>query len=519
MATISQEDTIIEIDISDDLKKEIDQAEEDKKTPPLEIDPILIDGVTVFETDADEVRLNSEEGIFFESETTGSTLLTGNSLQGTAERPASLGLVTDGSKEVQVVAVNTSNVSNTVITTAESVDGSTVAAAEIVVRSDNVEAVSIKTASTERKSEVLFAQTTESLAGVRIEMEGAGGNLDVQSASVDNLQVKAAGEQFSEITFGAEVEKVTNAQIEIGQSGGSLQMEGGTLSSSTIAIESDTNAINEVLIGSNVTSVSDTTLELSKGSANVGIASDSVNDVKVFANSKSPTTLVVDSEEVNGFTLSVSRSTASLDLASKSKISGTTLASTTKNNINASIDAVTENTTISNTRKGEVEVAFSGKAINPSITNEGKGAIEANFDSVTRGAELESTRGDINASFSGKVKDILVEASSSKGDVSISFDSVVSNANLSFGRGSDDVIFGGSVTGSSSVDLGSDKNSDSVTIEKPKKVKSPLTISNFGPQDVLTLGASTFTYAQISEFDSTDSFPSIFGDNIIVELA
>lgn len=296
-------------------------------------------------------------------------------------------------------------------------------------------------------------------------------------------------------------------------------MEGGTLSSSTIAIESDTDAINEVLIGSNVTSVSDTTLELSKGSANVGIASDSVNDVKVFANSKSPTTLVVDSEEVNGFTLSVNRSTASLELASKSKISGTTLASTTKNNVNASIDAVTENTTISNTRKGEVEVAFSEKAINPSITNEGKGAIEANFESVTRGAELESTRGDINASFSGKVKDILVEASTSKGDVSLSFDSVVSNANLSFGRGSDDVIFGGSVTGSSSVDLGSDKNSDSVTIEKPKKVKSPLTISNFGPQDVLTLGASTFTYAQISEFESTDSFPSIFGDNIIVELA
>jgi hypothetical protein len=105
-------------------------------------------------------------------------------------------LVTDGSKEVQVVAVNTSNVSNTVITTAESVDGSTVVPAEIVVRSDNVEAVSIKTASTEKKSQVRFGQTTKSLAGVRIEMEGAGGNLDVQSASVDKLQVKAAGERL-----------------------------------------------------------------------------------------------------------------------------------------------------------------------------------------------------------------------------------------------------------------------------------------------------------------------------------
>lgn len=295
-------------------------------------------------------------------------------------------------------------------------------------------------------------------------------------------------------------------------------MEGGTLTSSTVAIASDAGTVNTVTIASDVESVTDTTFELTKGSTNVGIASATVKDVSVIANSKEPTSLVVTSEEVKGFTLSVGKSEASLDLASESRIGGTTLASSTKGTFSASIDAVTKNTAISNTRGGDLDASFAEKAINPSIVNEGKGTIEANFESATKGAELESTRGAIDASFSGKVTNIVVDASTSKGAVSLNFDSKITNANLNLGRGSDEVIFGGSFGGSSSVDLGSDKKPDSVTISSPRKVNTPLTISSFGKQDTLTLGGQTFTYEQISEFTSTNSFPGIFGDNISVEL-
>ena len=504
MSTLSQGDTTV--DISDEILETINVA------------PIVLDGVDEEFTDATEIELTSTDGTALRTETSGSTVLTGGSLQGTAEEPASISLVTDGSKEAQLVAVNTASIANTVITTAESVDGSSVAAAQVVISSETVESVSIKTASTEQKSQVRFDQTTETLAGARIEMEGAGGNLDIQSASVDNLQVKAAGEQFSEITFGTEVEEVSNAQIEIGQSGGSLDMEGGTLASSTIAIASDRGAVNSVNITSDVESVTDTTLQLTKGASNIGIASATVKDVSVVANSKEPTSLVVDSEDVKGFTLSVRKTEASLDLASESRIGGTTLASSTKATFDATIDAVTKNTSISNSKGGNIDAAFTEKAINPSISNEGKGTVEANFESATKGAELESTRGAIEASFSGRVTDILVDASTSKGDVSLLFDSKVTDANLNFGRGSDEVIFGGSFGGSSSVDLGSDKNPDSVTISNPRKVNTPLAISSFGKQDTLVLGGQTFTYDQISEFTSTNSFPGIFGDNITVEL-
>ena len=504
MSTLSQGDTTV--DISDEILDTVETA------------PIVVEGIDENQTDATEIRLTSEEGTSLRTETTGSTVLTGESLQGTLEDPASISLATDGSKEAQLVAVNTSSIANTVITTAESVDGSSVAAAQVVISSETVEAVSIKTASTEQKSQVRFDQTTETLAGARIEMEGAGGNLDIQSASVDNLQVKAAGEQFSEISFGTEVETVSNAQIEIGESGGSLEMEGGTLASSTIAIASDAGTVNSVTISSDVESVTDTTLQLTKGASNIGIASATVKDVSVVANSKEPTSLVVNSEDVKGFTLSVGKSEASLDLASESRIGGTALASSTKGTFNATIDAVTKNTSISNSKGGDVDAAFTEKAINPSISNEGKGTVEANFESATKGAELESTRGAIEASFSGKVTDILVDASTSKGDVSLLFDSKVTDANLNFGRGSDEVIFGGSFGGSSSVDLGSDKNPDSVTISNPRKVNTPLAISSFGKQDTLILGGQTFTYDQISEFTSTNSFPGIFGDNITVEL-
>ena len=504
MSTLSQGDTTV--DISDEILDTINFA------------PIVLDGVDEEFTDAVEIELTLTEGTSLRTETAGSTVLTGESLQGTAEDPASISLVTDGSNEAQLVAVNTSSIANTVITTAESVDGSSVAAAQVVISSETVESVSIKTASTEQKSQVRFDQSTDSLSGVRIEMEGAGGNLDIQSSSVDNLQVKAAGDQFSEITFGAEVEEVSNAQIEIGKSGGSLEMEGGTLASSTIAIASDRGAVNSVNITSDVESVTDTTLQLTKGASNIGIASATVKDVSVVANSKEPTSLVVNSADVKGFTLSVGKSEASLDLASESRIGGTTLASSTKGRFNAIIDAVTKNTAISNSKVGNIVAAFREKAINPSISNEGKGTVEANFESATKGAELESTRGAIEASFSGKVTDILVDASTSKGDVSLLFNSKVTDANLNFGRGSDEVIFGGSFGGSSSVDLGSDKNPDSVTISNPRKVNTPLAISSFGKQDTLVLGGQTFTYDQISEFTSTNSFPGIFGDNITVEL-
>ena len=292
MSTLSQGDTTV--DISEDIFDTINVA------------PIVLEGVDDEFTDAVEIELTSTDGTSIRTETSGSTVLTGESLEGTAEEPASISLVTDGSQEAQLVAVNTANIANTVITTAESVDGSSVAAAQVVISSETVEAVSIKTASTEQKSQVRFDQTTETLVGVSIEMEGAGGNLDIQSASVDNLQVKAAGEQFSEISFGTEVETVSNAQIEIGQSGGSLEMEGGTLASSTIAIASDAGTVNSVTIASDVESVTDTVFELTQGSTNIGIASEILDSVTVVIDGEGGGNLNIQSATVDNLQVTAS---------------------------------------------------------------------------------------------------------------------------------------------------------------------------------------------------------------------
>ena len=502
MSTLAQGDTTI--NISDEILETI------------VFETVVLDDVGEEFADAVKIELTSTAGTSLQTETTGSTVLSGESLQGTAEDPASISLVTDDSGGAQFVSVDTATITNTVITTEESVNGSTVAAATIVLSSEEIESVSIKVASTAEKSEISFDQSTESLDDVQIEMEGAGGTLDIQSAQVESLKVKAAGEQFSEIKFGADVEKVNNAQIEFGESGGSLEMEGGTLSASTISIATSNDVVNSVAIGSSVESVSDTTLELSKGSSNIDISSNVVENVSVVASSKKPTSLEVDSADVSGFTLSVARSTANLSLDSDNKIEGTTLDSSTKGNFAASIDAANKDTAISNKKGGDLEASFNAKTINPTISNSGKGTVEANFSSTVRGASIESSKGPIEASFSGKSLDIVVDASTSKAPVDLSFDSKATNVNLSLGKGSDEIIFGGKISGSSSVDLGSDKKEDTISINKSKKVIDPLEISNFGKQDLLSLGSETYSYKAIKEFYTTESFPISNWSDIIV---
>ena len=492
MSTLSQGDSTI--DISDEILDTIEAA------------PIFIDGIDVVQTDAVEIRLTSQEGTSLRTETTGSTVLTGESLQGTVEDPASISLVTDGSKQAQVVAISTSTVSNTVITTAESVDGSTVAAAEIIVSSDNVEAVSIKTASTEQKSQVLFTQTTESLDGVRVEMEGAGGNLDIQSASVDNLQVKAAGDQFSEITFGTEVETVSNAQIEIGQSGGSLEMEGGTLASSTIAIASDAGTVNTVTIASDVESVTDTVFELTQGSTNIGIASENVQNINIVHSSRQPTSLDVISENVQGFALSVGRSQSTVNLAAENSLKDTVLESTAKKSgvLTANLTSVSRRTTISNGKSGLIDAAFGDKAVDPTITSDGKGIIQTNFAKLVRRANFVLTKGSLDSTFGGKLKGITLDGSSTKQDISLEFSKSVKDAELILGKGADSIIYGGATQGESSLDLGDDGKVDTVIIEKPGKING-LTISNIGGKDTFLYGDEEFLGKDLS----ADSFNNI----------
>ena len=510
MSTLAQGDSII--DISDEILDSIDVA------------PIEIIGVDGNPTDAVEIRLNSEDGTAIRTETTGSTVLTGEALTGTEEFPASISLVSDGSNEVQTVAVNTVAISNTVITTAESVDGSFVAAAQIVISSETVESVSIKTASTDQKSQVRFDQTTESLEGVQIEMVGAGGNLDIQSASVEGLVVNAAGTEFSEITFGTEVETVANANIQVGAAGGSIEVEGGSLSSSTFAIASDRNAVNTVAIGANVEAVADTPFELTQGSTNIGIASAVAQDITFDAGSKEGTTVSVSSESIDSLTFNAQRAASSLTLApsasassrslsrtkrSSATIEDTVLSSTAKKNgaLTAVIDGVSADTTLTNERGGLIDVSFSEKAFSPIFSNEGnkKARIEADFAKVAKNAEFMVEKGSVDSTFNAKVNGLDVDASSTKQAISLEFSKSVEDATLSLGKGADTVIFGGAVKGSSSLDLGNDGKADIVTIESPGKINTPFTISNVGGKDIFIYGGEDFFGRDLS----ADSFENI----------
>ena len=510
MSTLSQGDTTV--DISDEILETINVA------------PIVLDGVDEEFTDATEIELTSTDGTALRTETSGSTVLTGESLEGTAEEPASISLVTDGSKEAQLVAVNTASIANTVITTAESVDGSSVAAAQVVISSETVEAVSIKTASTEQKSQVRFDQTTESLAGVRIEMEGAGGNLDVQSSTVDRLEVKAAGTEFSEITFGSEVDSVSNAAIEIGEAGGSIALESGELSESTIAIDSDPDAVNAVTIGSNVSSVADTTLQLTKGSTSVEIGSKEVENVEVVTSSKQGSTLNVNSEVISGFVLSVEKSDSDLSLQSESTIEDTTINSSAKKNgsVDVDIESKSNNTSITNSKKGTVDATFAQRTENLNVQNTNKGTIELNFAKKVVSGELAAGKGAIDASFTGKVVDIKVNASDSKNDIILDFNKSLKGGELNLGRGADVVIFNGAIKDdSTTLDLGNDGKSDFVAFTSPNKVNAPITISNFGGKDILEFGEfpdiDRYTGLELKALSQSE-LTDILGPNIAVEF-
>ena len=72
-----------------------------------------------------------------------------------------------------------------------------VAAATIDISSASIDSVSIKTSSTDQKSVVKFDDSTETLEDVRIEMDGAGGDIDIETTVVTSLEVKASGTESS----------------------------------------------------------------------------------------------------------------------------------------------------------------------------------------------------------------------------------------------------------------------------------------------------------------------------------
>lgn len=492
MSTLAQGDSII--DISDEI------------LDTIEVAPITIEGVNSNPTDAVEIRLTNEDGTSLRKETTGSTVLTGEALQGSEEDPSSINIVSDGTKEAHTVIINTAVTSNAVITHGDPVGDAAVAPAQIVVSSPVVESVSVKTSSTEQKSQVRFDQTTDSLTGVQVEMEGAGGNLDVQSSLVESLAVSASGTQFSEITFGSEVDAVNNAQIELSQAGGSIELQAGELTSSAFAISSNPETVNTVTLGSNHELVADTTFDLLQGSTEIGIASDTVQNISINHASKQPSTLNINSGNVQGFALSIARSQSTVNLASESSLKDTALASTAKKSgvLTANITAVSRRTTISNAKRGLIDASFADKAVDPVISSEGKGTIQTSFSKLVRRANFTLTKGSLDSTFSGKLKGITVDASSSKQNQSLEFQKSAQDSELNLGKGADSIIYGGAIKGDTSLDLGKDGKTDTVVIEKPGKVED-LTISNIGGKDIFQIGDEEFLGKDLS----SDSFNNI----------
>ena len=78
MATVSV-DSNTTIDISDELAGQVDTA------------PITIQGVDQVSTNATEIKLNAQGSI--NTETAGSSVLTGETLSGTADAPAGIALL------------------------------------------------------------------------------------------------------------------------------------------------------------------------------------------------------------------------------------------------------------------------------------------------------------------------------------------------------------------------------------------------------------------------------------------
>ena len=493
MATVSV-DSNTTIDISDDLAGQVDTA------------PITIQGVDQVSTNATEIKLNAQGSI--NTETAGSSVLTGETLSGTADAPAGIALASTDTTETQVLAVNTKAVKNTVITTkAPTSAGEQVAKADIILNSETAEDVSVKTSSTEEKSVVTLNSSV--VTGATVELTEAGGDLTVKSATVSNLKVESSGSEFSEITFGEGVQAVDDAQIALKEAGGAITVEEGNIANSVIAVEANADTISTVTIASNVEEVAGTQIQLAQGTAEVGVAAQTVTDLVINSTSKQATSVTIDSDNVSGFVLSATRAKADLNLSSDNTVSDTTLISSTKKGFNATIDARNENTSITAT-KGKAEATFSGKSVNPTISNEGKGETVTDFSAKAVGASLSTDKGAITASFEGKAKDIVVKAAKTKKGIDLSYEKALTDGNFKLGKGADELVFGGAIK-DSKANLGDDNKTDSVTIDRPGK--SVIDIKNFGQEDLLIVRGDEFTAEDISN-GAIDQFSGI-GINLV----
>ena len=149
---------------------------------------IDVTGVEETETNATEIKFLKEASI--NTETSASAVLTGESLAGTEEKPARSLLTSSNTSKAQVVAVQTVAVKNTVIqTSAPTTPDQEVAKADILLNSEIVDSVSIKTSSTAEKSVIGFGNEDAILTDVRIEAAEKGADISINSAEVDGLTV------------------------------------------------------------------------------------------------------------------------------------------------------------------------------------------------------------------------------------------------------------------------------------------------------------------------------------------
>ena len=462
---------------------------------------VALTGVEENVTDATEIKLGAEASI--NTETKASAVLTGEALAGTAEKPAGISLASTDTTTAQVLVVNTATVKNTVIsTTAPTEPGQQVAKANIALTSDSVEAVSVKTSSTEEKSVVNLA--ADSADGVRVELTEAGGDVNVESKSVSNFELEADGREFAEITFGGAFETLVGGQMAVKGVGGSVAFDDGAIADSTFLFDTDNpSAVSTLNIGSNVDEVAGTEVQIPQGSAEIEVGAAVVTDMSIASTGVAPVSAAINANEIAGLVMSVDRAEADLNLSSPSTITDTTLVSSTGKGFTATLSK-NKNTSITST-KGSTEATFTGKTVYPTITNDGKGETEVDFEAKTVGASLSTKKGAITASFEGKSEDIVINAKKTKKPVDLDMEKTLDGGDLTLGKAADEIVFGGKVK-DSFMDLGKDRKSDSITIDKPKKVEIELT--RFREEDVLILKGQEFTFEEIID-GLIDQFPGI----------
>lgn len=529
MSTIASDNSIIDI------------GENDQTIVQLE--KIIISGVDAVETNADQIKLNSESSI--NTQTKGNTILTGESLSGTTEKPASILLTSSDTSKSQVVAVTTAAVRNTVITTtAPAAPGEEVAKADIKVLSANVEDVSIETSSTTEKSVVEL--DNDSLTNAVIQSKEKGADVTIKSTKVDGLTVSTSGSEASSITVDNKTADVSNAQIELSNAGGTVDIKNsGSLSNSVIAVNSNTGVDNNLNIES--AEVANTQLQLTSGNSTVDVKSQKVEQLTVSVDDSTGAKqdLSINADFVTGFTLAVGSSSATdTTLIASSTVSKTTISSNSdkkstvtsksklqETNVENTGSGITQlnsekratDTNLSNSGDGKLRSNFASKAVDTKLSNEGTGKTRANFLGKTESTKIKQDgkgttkatfnkvakdvdivtgkskkKGDITVDFDAKVDDIRVKASGSKHSIELEFEKKVTNANLDFGKQADSISFGGTAQ-DVAVDLGDDKSSDTIEITNLNKISAPFSISNFGGNDVMAIGGVTYTASELQD--------------------